>query len=1054
MNIEATESSEQQERPTRQGVKASAGSGKTYGLTGCYLHSLLTGTPPSSLITATFTRKAAGEILSRLLSRMAEAASHEQAAAVLSTELNLPNINRASILSSLQDLCRQMHRVSISTIDGLFNRLLQAYALEMGHDRDVVIIDALSPEAVRLSHKAINRLLAEDETNEAEALLDVLQDSRLEARVASELYRVLPDLYREFLTVPASAWVTAPATGLMLAPQELNTAITALKDTALLENKRTSSAVHQLAMDAANGQWEKVLKNGVVKAITNELFTYYNVPLLQTTSDSVTPIMEHAKYSLVHRYNARSQAVLDLLARFHQKFVVEQTQARILFFSDVPRLLATMLPGDTAHELQFRLDLTPSHLLLDEFQDTDPVQFEILQWFIGQIEAKGPQYGLLYCVGDLKQSIYGWRGAAPEIFERLHHGVPDLKWKITSTSYRSSQVVLDVVNQFFAKLPASSLKDRSTAVANWWLHNYEPHQSARQLPGYVSIEQFMAEAEQAAERLDDGDDETESGSNGATVTAAARRIAEIVRDAPNASVGVLMRTNERVARMIFQLKELGVAASAEGKSLLTDDPAVLLLMSAVKLADHPGDTASAFHLSVSPLAYALNVKDVSGAFRGSRELRRRFVTEGYATTLLKLASLLSDVVDRRSARRLEQLILLADEFDRSKSVRPAEFLTLAETRLMEDPSTSMVRVMTIHAAKGLEFDIAILPELEKSIESRADCITVRDIDTLQVTSAMLYPTAAVRAICPGLQEIWEAQQTRDLREAFCLLYVAMTRPRHALHILLPAKVNKLSLAAFVIECLCPQLPETRNASAAKLFELGEPGWMHSAGNRPDITPVEQPPPPCPVVYTDWPRHLMRAERPSADKKYRAALADTLLGMDGRAESLRQGVAIHAMLCLVEWADMSLPEPGDVAAAVRRVLPDTQPVELERWKQQFTTAMQFKEIAELLRRPEMGAEEAVEVWRERQFLEMSEGRLLSGIFDRVVITYKQGAPMRADIIDYKTDEIPNSTAKARAVQRHTHQLEVYRTAAALMLGLAHTSVSARLAFTTTGEVVSL
>ncbi len=1038
----------------RQGVKASAGSGKTYGLTSCYLRSLLTGTPPSSLITATFTRKAAGEILSRILSRLADAAKSANSAQALSRDIGLSNLDQEFILQNLQILCRQMHRVSISTIDGLFNRLLQAFALELGHDARVTITDTTSPEATRIAHNAINALLSGDVSNEVAELLDILQDSRLEARVASELHRVLPELYRYYVAVPTNAWVVATPVGEKLPAAQLETAVRCLEEVALTETKRTARAVMELTTLAKSAKWEKLLSNGIARAITSDTPTYYNVPLLEATVDSVRPLVEHAKYCLVQRYNERTQAVLNLLARFHHQFQIEQANERLLFFSDVPRLLAKMLPGDVAQEIEFRLDIVASHLLLDEFQDTDPVQFDILQWFIRQIEARGANYGLLYCVGDLKQSIYGWRGAAPEIFEYLHRSIPSLSWSETSTSYRSSQIVLDAVNRLYTNLPDSLLAEHSRSVADWWRQNYEAHQAARDVPGYVRIEQFHEDFGHETSENDDGSGVTVEVPVGTATRKAALRIAEIARAAPDATVGVLMRTNERVGQMIFQLKELGIPASAEGKSLLTDDPAVLLLMSAVKLADHPGDTASAFHLSVSPLSAYLNIHGAADAFKSSRELRRHLVSEGYATTFLHLASVLAETLDRRSARRLEQLILLADEFDKSKRVRPSEFMQLVNTRLVEDPSFSTVRVMTIHAAKGLEFDIAILPELEKSVESRPVSVIEHNIETMQVTAAMLYPNAAVRSICPQLQSIWEAQKTRDLREALCLLYVAMTRPRHALHILLPAKVAKISLATYIMECLGENRPAVDEPDITVLYEQGEPNWMVTAESRGALVPVPSQPVQSPGDLSGWPKHLMRAERPSASQNYRASLADTLLGVDAHAESLRQGIAIHAMLCLVEWTDTSMPASGEIAAAVRRAISDARPPEMALWQQAFKGALGFPAIADVLRRPVLQPNERIEVWRERQFLEMDGGRLLTGVFDRVVVWIRNNVPVMAHIIDYKTDEIPTSADRSRAVQRHTRQLEIYRTAVTIMLGLANEYVTAKLVFTKTGDVIEL
>src|SRR5689334_7619427 len=108
--------------------------------------------------------------------------------------------------------------------------------------------------------------------------------------------------------------------------------------------------------------------------------------------------------------------------------------------------------------MAFRLDGGIRHLLLDEFQDTAPPQWRVLRPLAeGVVNGRG---GTFFCVGDGKQAIYGWRGGVAEIFDCLEDQLPALAKKELAQSYRSSQPVIDSVNQVFQNLTRHSNLDQ------------------------------------------------------------------------------------------------------------------------------------------------------------------------------------------------------------------------------------------------------------------------------------------------------------------------------------------------------------------------------------------------------------------------------------------------------------------------------------------------------------------------------------------------------------------------------------------------------------------
>lgn len=150
----------------REVVLASAGTGKTYTLSSRIIGLLAAGAPPDTLLASTFTRKAAGEILARVLSRLALASLDPKAAAELSSETSLSStgrvpLNREGWGGILRLLVRDLHRANVGTLDSFFVRIAGSFPGELGLPPDWAITD--EPTAQR---------------NESEALQEVLSSAR------------------------------------------------------------------------------------------------------------------------------------------------------------------------------------------------------------------------------------------------------------------------------------------------------------------------------------------------------------------------------------------------------------------------------------------------------------------------------------------------------------------------------------------------------------------------------------------------------------------------------------------------------------------------------------------------------------------------------------------------------------------------------------------------------------------------------------------------------------------------------------------------------------
>ena len=134
--------------------------------------------------------------------------------------------------------------------------------------------------------------------------------------------------------------------------------------------------------------------------------------------DAYQPLIQHAKaVILVGRIANQTEATQELLERFNAAYQALKLSERGLRFEDITRKLGIAEVADRLDEVLYRLDARISHLLLDEFQDTSPLQWRVLRPLAQRVVGGGGQS--FFCVGDVKQAIYGWRGGVAEIFEVL-----------------------------------------------------------------------------------------------------------------------------------------------------------------------------------------------------------------------------------------------------------------------------------------------------------------------------------------------------------------------------------------------------------------------------------------------------------------------------------------------------------------------------------------------------------------------------------------------------------------------------------------------------------
>ncbi len=1010
-------------------ILANAGSGKTYELVTRCIKLLSLGQQPEEIIALTFTRKAAAEFLQKLFERLGDAADDANKRGDLARDLGVAEISREQCIAWVHKLIDALPRLSMGTMDQFFGKIVRGFPLELGLSREFELLDdATQQENLGVTLERLFRegskdkkalgdlleLLRQSNRNRsgASALRDLQEDiTKLHAQIAGPSKSVAwgdehtiwakPEENR-FLSAPPLAKV-APA----FLKEVLGTQKNELGETfhAYLEDM-VQRAVHR-APDAGLGPhltgFLQYLGNDwkLVKKENAEVLSFGRKGRLLLRGEVARHCDELKRALIGAELRSRlssSAAVHRLLRRYEEIYEETVRSTGSLTFSDVTEIL-TGHSGDLKGSIAYRLDSRHNHWLLDEFQDTSRAQWEVLDPLVSEVIMDPSDDRTFFYVGDTKQSIYGWRGGDDRLFREIFryynkHRKNHIEEAQLALSYRSDKAIIQVVNAAFDKDKVAELASDfdlpPQTVERWnegWVEHLDREGSG---PGYVRLHDLVIDSDKDDTDVIDRE----------LVRLLTEEIKPIER---SLSCAILTRSGRMAEHYAKVLEKVGVPTATEGRfAVCKANPQSLALLSAVRCVASPGDGVAEAHFLASPFGVLAREPAGSISLFRSKAMASAF-DGGFAATI-------RDWVDKTPGIDPSKVVAFIDaaaEFDAKR--KPDDDWRsfsnhLEHYSLQENESPGVVRVMTVHKAKGLGMDVVILPELggyQSLSQIKPSGISlVRDHEG-KVSWGLDLPPAEM---CEEDDELRRAREDMKANQAFgalCVFYVAMTRAKHAVYCLTAERQKRKNAARWLMQTF----PAGTGDDSVR--EVGDKEWF---------TGVSKPELDVQVTISDkgikQNNSTQRSSSPSSHEGEDIP-AGLILG-GGAARHL--GTEVHELLAQVEW----LGQEPDFS----RATPEAT---------KLVRGFLASDRAAALKKPE----KKILLWRERAFDVEIDGRPLSGIFDRVHIELApDGQPVGARVYDFKTDK---GSVDLRA--KYKAQLDSYIEAAALLLGISAQKVIA-------------
>jgi len=727
---------------------ASAGSGKTFALSVRYISLLFMGVNPSNILAVTFTNKAVSEMLSRIATSLIEL-DHPKNESFLEAISQQTNMSKKELLETKEEVLNRFltNRNFISTLDGFFTSIVKSSALKIGLDSNFTI----KMEDNELLKEPFLQTLYED--NLLGTLLELaieIEDKRFD-----KLFDLLEYLYKIYPLLPtfndlqidiSTANIDEKREEIYQALQEAKVSVTALKNFEPMSvTELMQRAVFGLDSLLDNRNYKKyVEKNPHIDTLFNQL-----------------------KEQIGLWAKKRERSILEKLLKLFEQFKRAKLKSSIkedaLGFDDISAFGYEIMHLVSKAYLDFKLDTTFEHILIDEFQDTSTIQYLLLKPFIDEIfNQDNSKFKSFFYVGDTKQSLYRFRGGVEELF-----GVIAKKYNVNiafmDTSYRSSQNVVNEVNRWFEPN----------------MLGYTPQKAHRKIEGFVEV----IEAEDI-------------------VFSTLEQIKKLIEAGARLSdITVLVVTNKDAIALQEVCFTHGIETILKTSSSIKTLPKIASLVAMVRYLLHESPL-DGYNFALSCGIEKFELEWFNPFFTPFEVLHRLIKEFNYFEGDKNILKLLEFSLE------FEEIDTFLKEFEKSN-------IAIAQNTLHG------VNLMTIHGSKGLEFEhVIVMDRVGK--ESVDTSVFIFDYNDELFIQNIFYRMKARDSFDMHYKKALEEKKKLKQKDTLNLLYVALTRASD--NMIVVKKIEKsLFENLFMHPCHCGELqihqaPQTGQKNPPKFVE--------------------------------------------------------------------------------------------------------------------------------------------------------------------------------------------------------------------------------------------
>lgn len=787
------------------------------------------------------------------------------------------------------------------------------------------------------------------------------------------------------------------------------------------------------------------------------------------------------------------QEVVTLVRPFLQEVRREFLTSGWIAFDGLLARAKTLLQDHPA--VRARIKQTYRAILVDEFQDTDPVQYEIILYLGERADSYRTAWhdvdlepGKLFIVGDPKQSIYAFRRADIEAFERVVEKIRAGGGAVYSlvTNFRSEGAVLDVVNNVFDRLfqqtehvqPANEplavrpQRKPEISVSGVQLRLVTPGEDDEEFDVQAAT---RAEAEALARWL------KKELLPGTTITDRDRREGPL----QPGHIALIFRKLTQAQVYLDALRRYDIAYITDGEKHFYRRQEIIDAVNLLRVIDNPHDTIALVGILRSPLGGMtdrdlLNLRQREGLDYQQRErlaswnhpqagmVRRLYevLAELYRLAPLRTVPEAIDLIFNRlpvlelaaaslhgeqAVANLRKIREMAEGLADRPHLTLAGFVDLMMARVSEQPDEAesalaeetldAVRVLTIHKAKGLEFPVVILPGLHQGSKNPRKGPSIHHDWSSRCYGLRLGGRLNLGAVLVDMK-----MAAREEAEHRRLLYVGMTRARDLLILSggQPTKPGHDTVLSLLGETIAdegaPSVDDQIRIGTSRLTRVITPATAAPRRHRQELLSAMAPRPALgPILIRRQARHvewearraMPRQLTPSSLTGRWSEAVSSHRTASGRDSDLARliGVCTHAVLEQWEFTRPRAEICPVIEQACRRYVTQDHPQLMVDVTGDLTTIFEHFLSSRLYK----SLQRATVLGREVPFaMPLGEGQVVEGVIDLI---YRLDG--RIWIADYKTDDVSAEGAQARA-NRYRSQAKMYLRAVEQSLGLSSLS----------------